>query len=574
MDKEVDKIVSANPKIYETLYEHIEKQGADIPKLSIEDLPRNADLEILLTKILTYSYYLGKRSVVKKKQKKKNTQHPLSQEPPVPTADDMVKFLFDLPYDEAYKLFNSWSSIHRNEYYRDLSQNAGRAFTISWINNTHTLADIKNEFSRQMGDVFDPQKLSNVIQEVCRQRGENPLENWHLDTVIRTNTQTAYQAGWLAELKEGDDEYWEYTSVIDGRESELCEYLNGKIFPKDDPFWNEYFPPNHFNCRSTVISLSSAEVSERGLKIDDGAECLKKSGLKPSKRVPGNGFNYSPQNSLDKFLEANILASGVEPPKISTPVFKSIKEVKDYLEANVSDIHFNISKKNMQDIADLVPKLVELRKEYPSTVFDFSGIDLKVVKDMIPELIRLQKEYATKDLVYVGVNNKKNFPTKQTGCDFIMSSSPGYAFKYNNSKYALYLNKTQHSNKDELTKAIETQQKHLQWRNLPKFNGSNQAINNWAGDTANANYILYHEFGHIIDYLYNIRNNPDIINLFLKQRTSIITNGYKTAQPISSYSNTSISDFIAEAFADTQVSKNPNQMSIETLKIINKLAGI
>ncbi|MCL2064956.1 MAG: hypothetical protein FWG98_11395 [Candidatus Cloacimonetes bacterium] len=68
------------------MYEHIEKQGADIPKLSTEGLPRNTDLEILLTKILTYSYYLGKRSVIKKKQKKKNTQHPLSQEPPVPSA--------------------------------------------------------------------------------------------------------------------------------------------------------------------------------------------------------------------------------------------------------------------------------------------------------------------------------------------------------------------------------------------------------------------------------------------------------------------------------------------------------
>ena len=53
----------------------------------------------------------------------------------------------------------------------------------------------------------------------------------------------------------------EFDAVIDDRTSTICRPLNKVIRPVDDPFWNMYYPPNHFNCRSTVRQLRSGEIT-------------------------------------------------------------------------------------------------------------------------------------------------------------------------------------------------------------------------------------------------------------------------------------------------------------------------
>jgi SPP1 gp7 family putative phage head morphogenesis protein len=53
----------------------------------------------------------------------------------------------------------------------------------------------------------------------------------------------------------------EFDAVLDGRTTELCRSLNGTILPVNHPFWKTYYPPNHFNCRSTVRKLRSGTVT-------------------------------------------------------------------------------------------------------------------------------------------------------------------------------------------------------------------------------------------------------------------------------------------------------------------------
>ena len=59
LDTKIDDIIKENRDIFGETYSYIEKQGKEIPSLKLDDLPHNTDFEILLTKILTYSYYLG-----------------------------------------------------------------------------------------------------------------------------------------------------------------------------------------------------------------------------------------------------------------------------------------------------------------------------------------------------------------------------------------------------------------------------------------------------------------------------------------------------------------------------------
>jgi SPP1 gp7 family putative phage head morphogenesis protein len=53
----------------------------------------------------------------------------------------------------------------------------------------------------------------------------------------------------------------QFEAVIDGRTTELCAGLNGTILPVGHAFWNRFYPPNHFNCRSTVRQLASGVVT-------------------------------------------------------------------------------------------------------------------------------------------------------------------------------------------------------------------------------------------------------------------------------------------------------------------------
>ena len=61
------------------------------------------------------------------------------------------------------------------------------------------------------------------------------------------------------------------TVVEDSQTTEICEPLDGITLPVDDPFWDEFYPPNHWNCRSTVLQLDEGEVSSKA-QVDKAKE--------------------------------------------------------------------------------------------------------------------------------------------------------------------------------------------------------------------------------------------------------------------------------------------------------------
>lgn len=53
----------------------------------------------------------------------------------------------------------------------------------------------------------------------------------------------------------------QFDAVIDKATSAICHGLDRVIKPVDDVFWKKYYPPNHFNCRSTVRQLQDGKVT-------------------------------------------------------------------------------------------------------------------------------------------------------------------------------------------------------------------------------------------------------------------------------------------------------------------------
>lgn len=96
--------------------------------------------------------------------------------------------------------------------------------------------------------------------------GDSP---WYLELVYRNNMASAYNAGafYNQQLNKKNKPYGLYDGVDDNRQSDICKALDGKVFPLDHPFWNNYLPPNHHGCRSQRIALDAEELEEYGLKV-------------------------------------------------------------------------------------------------------------------------------------------------------------------------------------------------------------------------------------------------------------------------------------------------------------------
>jgi len=64
--------------------------------------------------------------------------------------------------------------------------------------------------------------------------------------------------------------YLQYQTVSDGRVRKSHQELDNIIRRVDDKFWNNYYPPNGWNCRCNVIQLSEAtETDIKGFKQPD-----------------------------------------------------------------------------------------------------------------------------------------------------------------------------------------------------------------------------------------------------------------------------------------------------------------
>jgi SPP1 gp7 family putative phage head morphogenesis protein len=60
-------------------------------------------------------------------------------------------------------------------------------------------------------------------------------------------------ARWENYEKDGDEYYLQYRTAGDDKVRPEHAALNGVTLPMSDPFWDEYYPPNGWNCRCNVV---------------------------------------------------------------------------------------------------------------------------------------------------------------------------------------------------------------------------------------------------------------------------------------------------------------------------------
>lgn len=148
----------------------------------------------------------------------------------------------------------------------------------------------------------------------------------------------------------------QFDAVMDNHTTELCKGLNGVIKPIDDPFWDVYYPPNHFNCRSDVRQLASGTITPED-KIDypDIPDMFRtnvaKQGLVfPAKSAYYKGLPDNVRTQAERLLYNNLIKWAKKEWIGKTVVMKEIENVgfkSKGIEKFINQNHDEYQAKNM-----------------------------------------------------------------------------------------------------------------------------------------------------------------------------------------------------------------------------------
>lgn len=175
--------------------------------------------------------------------------------------------------------------------WEELWQDAqAQAFTVAKVTRLDILQDIRDAVDKALAEgktlAWFTKELTPVLQAKGwwgRQEHVDPETGkistvqlgspWRLQTIFRTNVQTAYMAGrFEQQLENADDRpYWQYVAILDGRTRPSHRAMNGKVFRYDDPFWSSFYPPNGWGCRCRVKTLADTDIERRGFAVESSA---------------------------------------------------------------------------------------------------------------------------------------------------------------------------------------------------------------------------------------------------------------------------------------------------------------
>jgi SPP1 gp7 family putative phage head morphogenesis protein len=96
---------------------------------------------------------------------------------------------------------------------------------------------------------------------------------WRTAVIYNTNLRMAYSAGRWAQIQKvkSGRPYLRYVAVQDRRTRHLHREWHNTVLPVDDPWWDNHYPPNGWNCRCTVMSLSQRDIDSGRYKLSPKA---------------------------------------------------------------------------------------------------------------------------------------------------------------------------------------------------------------------------------------------------------------------------------------------------------------
>lgn len=169
------------------------------------------------------------------------------------------------PVKDAREQFEQRQPVTR-DVYDSLSDAARRrSVTVAGAATADIVRTVQRELVRQVSEGADLRDFSRRVVPRLEQAGWTPINDSHVENVLRTNVGTAYNGGRARQMLQPAvlrfRPYWQIVTVNDGppRQRATHQAAHLVVLRADDPFWLTAYPPFGYQCRCRCRSLSIRE---------------------------------------------------------------------------------------------------------------------------------------------------------------------------------------------------------------------------------------------------------------------------------------------------------------------------
>lgn len=179
-----------------------------------------------------------------------------------------------LPFAEQISFFRHKLALP-SERWDDIERSAhDRAFIVAGATKADLVADLQAAVGQSIAEGKSIAWFRENFNAIVARHGWSGWTGegtpggyaWRTRVIYQTNMATSYAAGRWAQLNDPDlvslRPYWKYhhaDGVLHPRPWHVA--WNGRVLPRDHPFWKTHFPPNGWGCHCFVSAASAADYT-------------------------------------------------------------------------------------------------------------------------------------------------------------------------------------------------------------------------------------------------------------------------------------------------------------------------
>ncbi|WP_041794076.1 PBECR2 nuclease fold domain-containing protein [Pararhodospirillum photometricum] len=239
-----------------------------------------------------------------------------------------------LPFKEAIRFFESKTRLPTRAY-TDIKGGAhARSFTMAGATRDALLSDMHRALIATFKSGHTKDDFLEDFDAIVAHHGWDFYgeRRWRAALIYDTNLRMAHAAGrWEQIQAQADREaqagrplYLRYVALLDGHTRPEHAAWHGVTLPHDHPWWRAHYPPNGWNCRCDVQSLTERDLKRYGITPTPEDQ------VPPTELVPrqvrladGSYETWETPRGIDPGFDYNVGQSWLEgavPPPLSGPL--------------------------------------------------------------------------------------------------------------------------------------------------------------------------------------------------------------------------------------------------------------
>lgn len=435
------------------------------------------------------------------------------------------------------------------------------AFIFSGLKTYHSLNEVGLSLIGDDGGIKPFEKFHEDVARIDAKYNRNYLYAEYNHAV--TSSQMA--AKWHDFQQDGDRYNLQYRTANDERVREEHQRLHNITLPVSDPFWEQFMPPNGWNCRCVVVQVRKGRYPESDSQqaVGIGEEITEE----PKKRIfrfnPGkelkvfpdkHPYNKAPQKTKEQILQLAKERFSAKTIEEAEQQFRDILGINCRLDgfkkkdiAQVKDI-FDCVERHFRDFPELKSK-IKFVGSMTGRVNLLAEAKYKELKPLYPNALDSAVRDAAKKWARKVAYLKDCYAYSSEGCE--QYGANGLVF---NTAWAG-------------DKIAESLKRDVQYKFHPI-----------ACDTVKA--VFDHELGHKIDALLGLRKDAEFLKIF---REAVVHGEQYIIDNLSHYAYdsrrirkpnyTPEAEFIAEAWSEYLNNPQAREIATAVGKLIEKKCG-